>query len=174
MEKKKVRYAGCEDRWQRDKNFRQRMIEESGYTKADMTLFDQWAKEPKAEPKPMSKKERQEKIGNQKWRLTQTQPGGSDTIPTALYAKYQKENAIHAKARVTLTESTSWKESTKQEDSGWWQAPKEEKETPSSSSTHWNKSSWRPQDWQSHRRSQSKWTDAQWKQEEHQWKRRKW
>ena len=147
------------------------MMEENGFSKADMILFNKWAQESKAAPKPMSKKERLEKFGNQKWRLTQTRPGGQDTIPTVLYPKYRKEGAIVAKARATLTESTSWKESTKWKDSASWKAPNE---TPSSSSTNWNQSSWQAQDWQGERRSRSKWPTAPWNREENQWKRHKW
>ena len=96
------------------------MIEQNKYDKNDMVCFDKKAKEPKAAPKPMSWKERFEKFGDQKWRLTQTPQGGHDTIPTALYPKYQKDNAIVAKARVKLTESTSWKESASWEGSYSW------------------------------------------------------
>ena len=163
-------------------------MEKNGFDKSDMELFDTWAAEPKPEPKPMAKRDRTAKYGDQKWRLTQVQQGGHDTIATSLYPRYHKENAIVAKARkgVTLTESTSWKESTAWKDSSswkdsasWkdsssWKEPSAPKETPSSSSTSWNQSSWQAQDWQGERSSQSKWLTAPWNREENQWKRHKW
>ena len=160
---KKGKYSGCEDRWNADLNFRQRMMNENGYTKAHMQKFDQWAKEPKAQPKPMSMKERQERFGDYKWYSAQVQEGGQDTVPTEQYPKYLKEEAIVAQSRekTKLTESsTSWNT---------------QHEAPSSSSTSWNQNPWRQHDWQEEREDRSQWQSEPWNEEEEsQWKRQKW
>ena len=147
------KYAGCEARWEQYSAFKTRMREENGFSKADMRLFDQWAKAPEAPPQPMSHKQRVAKFGNQKWRLAQVQDGGHHTIPAELYPKYSKENASVAPSR-----QSTWSQ------------------TPSSSSTGWNTSSWQASDWQSQqwRENQQKWPSAPWHKEENQWKRHKW
>ena len=151
----------------------------NGFNKSDMKLFDQWAAEPKPEPKPMSKKERIAMYGDQKWRLTQVQQGGNDTVATNLYPEHFKDNATVAKPRkeVTWKESTSQKDSSSWKDSTSWRTStswKEKQETPSSSSASWKQSSWQARGWQDKRESQSNWPSAPWNQDENQWKRRKW
>ena len=153
---KRKTFAGCEDRWNTDSNFRQRMMDQNGYDKSHMLKFDRWAKEPKAKPKPMSWKRRQERFGDQKWYLAQTQEGGQDTVPTAQYPEYLKEEAVIARARekVKLIESKEWKQESKKEDSTSWNA---RYDAPSSSSTSWNQSSWQPRDWQEERYNHPRW-----------------
>ena len=149
------------------------MIDQNGYNKSHMQMFDRWAKEPKAQPKPMTMKERREKFGDHKWYLAQTQEGGQDTVPTAQYPEYLKEEAVIARARekVKLIGSKECKQESKKEDSTSWNA---RYDAPSSSSTSWNQSSWQPRDWQEERNNRSKWPSAPWNKEETQWKRQKW
>ena len=148
------------------------MMNQNGYDKSHMLKFDRWAKEPKAKPKPMSWKKRQERFGDQKWYLAQTQQGGQDTVPTAQYPEYLKEEAVAARARekVKLIGSKEKQESKKEDPTSW----NTRYYTPSSSSTSWNQSSWQPRDWQEERNNRSKWPSAPWSKEENQWKRQKW
>ena len=155
------------------------MIEKNGFDKSDMRLFDLWATQPKPEPRPMSKKEREEMYGDQKWRLTQLKQGGNDTVATALYPEHLVDNATIAKPRKEVTwkeptsqrDSSSWKDSTSWKTSSSW---KEKQEMPSSSSTSWKQSSWQAHGWEDKSERQSNWPSAPWNQEENQWKRRKW
>ena len=165
------------------------MMEKNGFDKADMRLFDQWAGQPRPEPKPMPKKEREEMYGDQKWRLTQLKKGGNDTVATALYPEHMKDNAAVTQPHkeVTCKEVTckqvTWKEQPSQRDSSSWQESsswkassswKDKQNMPSSSSSSWKQSSWQARGWEDSGENKTNWPSAPWKQEENQWKRRKW
>ena len=184
------KFAGCEDRWNLDATFRARMINANGYDKNQMRLFDQWAAAPKQPPKKMEWKDRKAKFGEYGWRLTQTQAGGSDTIPTELYPKFQKDNAVaeRAKQEVKLQESVEYQQ---EQASSSWQTPsysQAEQSTPVPRASYssgvtwagaiypqgWNWNTWQQQDWQAERTARSKWPASPWAKQENQWKRQKW
>ena len=180
-------FAGCEDRWEQDVTFRKRMIDKNGFVKEDMKLFDEWATQPRPKPKPMPRKQREELYGDQKWKLAQKQDGGNDTVATALYPQYMKDNAAVSRPHkeVTCKEVTckevTWKEQPSQYDSSSWYGSsswkasppwKDKQSMPSSSSTSWKQSSWQSRGWEDSGEKKSNWPSAPWKQE-NQWKRQK-
>ena len=119
----------------------------------------------------MSLKERQEKFGDQKWSLVQTQDGGRDTVPTDQYPKILKEEALvaQAKEKTKPTEPEESQESNKQ-DSTYWE---NQHDTPGSSSTNWNEDPWHG--WHETREDHQQWQAEEWHEDDqNQWKRQKW
>ena len=190
--KRTIKWESCEHRWKTDTVFNRRMREINGFGIEDMKLFDTWGTEPKKPIQKMSRQERAEKFKDYKWKLAQKQDGGHDTIPTNLYPEQCRQDAQVERARrgITLKESAQWREShgsSSWKDSSWKESPwkhqsawttssdvkmkeeqpdEEPKQTPSSSSTTWQRSSWQAREW-------PKAETPPWRKEENQPKRRK-
>ena len=165
------------------------MKEVNGFGIDDMREFDAAGNQPKKPIQQMSRQERSKKFKEFQWRLAQRKPGGSDTVPTDLYPRENRQAALVEGRRqgVTLKESAQWRESKGSsswkdyswKDNSWkgrdiWdtssrvkeeRSEEEPKQTPSSSSTTWQRSSWQRTAWPE--------ADPPWKKEENQQKRRK-
>ena len=188
-ERERTWWKSCEHRWKTDKTFMRRMQEVNNYSIEDMREFDIAGNQPKKPIQKMSKQERTKKFNEYKWRLAQRGPGGSDTVPTDLYPRENRQAALveGRRPRVTLKESAKWweeKGSSSWRDYSWkdnsWKGrdiwdtssrvkeePSEEepKQTPSSSSTTWQQNPWQ-------RTARSE-TTPPWRTDESKQKRRK-